>query len=117
MATTTLGSQGLLNADLILVQNVSFSATIIHEDDEGHPIDHTGWTVYCQAQGKTRIDLTDCVSFGDNGSIVIYIPDEVTKLMPLATMNWDIIVEDTTGYATRLVYGKITVYDSFARDE
>lgn len=117
MATITLGSQGLLNADLVLVQNVSFSATIIHEDDEGHPVDHTGWTAYCQAQGKTNIDLSDCISFGEEGMIHIYIPDDVTKELPLSNFKWDIIVEDDTGFATRLVYGKINVYDSYARDE
>ena len=117
MATITLGSQGLLNADLVLVQNVSFSATIIHENDEGEPIDHTGWHAYCQAQGRTVVDLNDCVSFGEDGAIHIYIPDTLTKEMPLSTFNWDIIVEDETGFATRLVYGKINVYDSYARDE
>lgn len=117
MAATTLGSQGLLNADLVLVQNVSFSATIVHEHDDGTPVDHTGWTVYSKAQGKTYVDLTDCVSFGSDGEIYILIPDTLTKELPLESFNWDIIVEDETGFATRLVYGKIKVYDSYARDE
>lgn len=117
MAETTLGTQGLLNADLVLVQNVSFSATIIHENDDGTPVDHTGWTAYCQAQGRQTFILSDSVSFGDSGEIYIYITDEQTNSMPTGTYNWDIICEDQAGYAIRLVYGKATVYDSFARDE
>lgn len=117
MATTTLGSQGLLNADLVLVQNVSFSATIIHEHDDGTPVNHTGWTLYCKAQGKNYVDLNSCVSFGEDGAIYILIPDTLTKDLPLETYNWDIIAEDENGFAIRLVYGKIKVYDSIARDE
>lgn len=119
MATVTLGSQGLLNADLVLVQNVSFSAVIVHETEDGEPIDHAGWTLYCQAQQgtKRKIDLNACVYFGDEGQIIMLIPDEVTRDMPLGTYNWDLIGEDETGYATRIVYGRATVYDSYARDE
>ena len=117
MAATTLGSQGLLNADLVLVQNVSFSATIVHEHDDGTPVDHTGWIAYCKAQGRQYVDLSGCVGFGDNGEIHILIPDTLTVTLPLETFNWDLICEDETGFATRIVYGRIKVYDSYARDE
>lgn len=117
MAAITIGSRGLLNADIILVQGVSFSCVFVHEDAEGEPIDHAGASAWCRIQGgRVDIDLTDRVSFGTDGEIVLAIPDELTATIPTGTYNWDLIVEDATGYASRIAWGNARVYDSYARD-
>lgn len=118
MATVTLGSKGLINADLVLVQGASFSCAFIHEDENGDPIDHDGWAVWCRMQGRAgTVVLDDDVSFGDDGSINLNISDTETVGMAAgAPYKWDLIAEDATGYATRIAYGNATVCDSVARD-
>lgn len=117
MATVTIGSRGLVNADLVLVQDVSFSATFVHETSEGEPIDHDGWQVWCRVQGGALdLDLSDRVTFGEDGAIVLAIPDEQTATIPAGSYCWDMIAEDATGYATRIAWGNVRVYDSYARD-
>lgn len=117
MATVTIGSRGLVNADLVLVQNASFSCTFVHEQDDGTPIDHSGWTAWCRVKGgELDLDLSDRVAFGDDGAINLVIPDDLTANVPCGTYNWDLIAEDATGFATRIAWGACRVYDSWARD-
>lgn len=117
MAEVTLGSKGLVNADLILVQSASFSATFTHVDGDGDAIDHTGWSAWSRLRGgSTDLDLSSCVSFGEGGAIDMLVTDELTATIPVGTYEWDLIVEDDLGYATRVAYGKCKVYDSLARD-
>lgn len=117
MRRVELGTRGLLNADMRLVRSCSFSATLVHEDEKGQPIDHTGWSAWCRIQGDgIDVDLTDRVAFGEGGEIAIYVPDEVTATIPAGAYGWDLIVEDATGYATCIAYGAALVYDSHARD-
>lgn len=120
MATVTLGSKGLLNANLELVQGQSFSCSFIHEDEDGNPIDHTGWTTKCSMQRKVGgeyVNLDDCVWLGDgDGCINVTIPDDLTVDLTPTTYDWDLFAEDATGYATRIAYGVAKVYDSVARD-
>lgn len=113
---TQIGSKGLINADLVLVQEVSFSCSFIHEDSEGNPIDHTGWSKWCRIEGRSDYDLTGNVAFGEDGAIDLSIPDTLTAEIPTGTYRWDLIVEDELGYSTRIAYGSVSVYDSYARD-
>lgn len=117
MADVTLGTKGLVNADLIFVQNASFSCIFFHQDDQGAPIDHEGWGAWCRLSGGSfELNLNDSISFGDEGAIHFLVTDEQTASIPLGTYDWDLIVEDLTGYATRIAYGRARVYDSWARD-
>lgn len=116
--TTTIGSKGLLNADLIIVQNTTFAVTLLHKDEDGNAIDHTGWSLWCAMRptsGNT-IDLDSYVSFGTNGAIEVLIPDDTTATIAAGPYKWDLIAEDSLGYATRIAYGTANVYDSLARD-
>ena len=113
----TLGSKGLLNADIVIVQSVSFSCTFVHETSDGEPIDHSGWSAWCKIQGGSLdLDLGDRVAFSENGEIVLLIPDDITATMPVGTYSWDLIIKDTLGYSIRIAYGNARVYDSYAKD-
>ncbi len=117
MPTVTIGSRGLVNADLVLVQEVSFSVTFVHETTDGEPIDHTGWSAWCRIQGgRVDLDISNRVSFGKDGTISLIIPDDTTATIPVGSYNWDLIVEDNTSFATRIAWGTCRVYDSWARD-
>ncbi len=115
MAAVTLGSKGLLNADLILVQNASFAATFTHLDEDGEPIDHTGWTAKARVMTKQEPTVMDnYVSFGTGGDIILAIP--ANHNIPLGKYEWDMMVGDTSGNVIRIAYGKATIVDSFSYD-
>lgn len=117
MADVTLGTKGLVNADLVLVQSASFACTFFHQDEHGDPIDHDGWDAWCKLSGGSyELNLDGSVSFGEDGAIYLLVTDEQTASIPLGTYDWDLIVEDQVGYATRIAYGRARVYDSWARD-
>lgn len=120
MASVTLGSKGLVNADLVLVRGASFACTFTHVDAAGDPIPHDGWSAKCRAhkyacERSHDVDLQGCVSFGDGGDIYLAIPTETTEAM-LGEYEWDLMVTDDKGFVTRLAYGKANVYDSLAMD-
>ena len=117
MADTTLGSKGLLNADLVLVQSKSHASTLVHEDESGEAIDHTGWTGRCRIQGgSVDLALDGCVTFGEDGAILLTIPSSVTASIPLGSYDWDLMCETPTGWVERVAYGKARVHDSFSYD-
>lgn len=117
MRRVELGSRGLLNADMRLVRGCSLAVTLVHEDEEGRPVDHTGWQAWCRIQGDgIDVDLTDRVAFGEEGEIVLSVTDEITAAIPAGAYGWDLIAEDATGYATCIAYGAALVYESYARD-
>lgn len=117
MAQVILGQEGVLNADLIIVQNASYAATFIHEDPTGDPIDHTGWTGRARIQGNgVNLVLDSYVSFGEDGAIQLAIPASETAGLKIGRYGWDLMCEDAYGFITRLIYGKAKVYDSYAYD-
>ena len=50
----TLGSNGVLEANLIIPQSTTFACAIEHTDTEGTPIDHTGYTPYMRIIDKQK---------------------------------------------------------------
>ena len=114
MATVTLGSKGLLNADLIIVQNASFAATFTHLDENGDPIDHTGWIGKARFLTPEPTILDGYVLFGTDGDIVLNLPANLD--VPIGKYDWDLMVRDTSGNVTRIAYGRAQVVDSFAFD-
>ena len=113
----TLGSEGLLNANLIIVQNASFEVTFTHLGPDDEPIDHTGWDKRARIKKKNvNVVLDRYVTFGDGGDIVLSIPASVTGGLALGSYRWDLMIEDS-GDIYRIAYGDAKVVDSYAYDE
>ena len=80
-----IGSKGLLEANITLPQSSSLTFTVIHEDEEGVIIDHSGDTASMAFQAKDKslfVDLDSCVTCAENG-IYITIPANVSEDLPL----------------------------------
>ena len=117
MADVTLGSKGLLGADLVLVQSKSHSSVLVHEDESGQAVDHEGWSARCRVKGgDVDVALDGCVSFGEGGEIWLSIPASVTAALPLGSYDWDLMCEDPAGFVERVCWGKARVYDSYSYD-
>lgn len=115
---TKLGSSGLLEADLIIPQGTTFACAIEHMDAEGHEIDHAGCTAYMRIidKLKTTHDLGDYIAF-DGGDVLIELPPDVTTSLALGNGRYDVMIEGATGEVVRLLYGAVSVVDTYAMDE
>ena len=115
-----IGEEGLENAKLILVQNTSRDFAIIHEDEEGHVIDHSQSTAKMAVVDKktnARFDLSTYCTCTES-IIYVAIPATSTAAIPIGKKyEWDIMVETREGKVVRLAYGPAEVFDSYAFDE
>lgn len=119
----TIGSRGLEEVNLEIPQGTSLSFDITHVDADDNPIDHTGTTCRMAFQGAKdpayMIDLSRCCTPTTTGFFVS-IPMDVTKELPVTSSKlklvWDIIVYTNPDDSTRVCYGDVTVYDTYALD-
>ena len=115
---TKLGSNGLLEANLIIPQGTTFACAIEHTDGAGKPIDHTGCTAHMRVIDKdgTTHDLGSYVAF-DGGDVLVEFPPSVTAAMALGGGKYDLMIEGSSGDVVRLLYGTTSVIDTYAMDE
>jgi len=116
----TIGSEGLQDAKLILVQNETRAFTIVHKDDQGHVIDHSASTARMAVASPKTGELYDFSDFCTCAESAIYvaITPAASAAVPIGKKySWDVMVEDENGNITRLLYGPAEVYDSYAFDE
>ena len=119
----TIGSRGLEEVNLERPQGTSLSFEVTHTDESGDPIDHTGTTCRMAIQGVKDptwiVDLSDCCVPTSTGFFV-NIPMDVTMDLPVTSSKtklvWDLIVYTAPDDSTRVCYGDVTVYDTYALD-
>ena len=114
-----IGSKGLCEANLTIPQETSLSFTVVHKDSAGNVIDHSGSVVNMafQSKDKTRTyDLDSCCTTSAEG-IYVTIPPEISESMPIGKMNWDMIITAESGEQFRILYGNVTIVDTYALDE
>ena len=118
MAAIEIGAKGLKEVNLTIPQDTSLTFFIVHKDEDGEVIDHSGDTANMAFQSADKelfVDLDACVEMGAD-EITVAIPASVSADLPLGKLNWDIIV--TTGSEQlRLCYGKVSIVDTYALDE
>lgn len=114
----TLGSNGVLEANLIIPQSTTFACAIEHTDTEDNPIDHTGYIPHMRIIDKAKVthDIGDCVTFEDS-DVLIEIPPSVTVAFSLGSGKYDLMLEDPSGHVVRLLYGGVTIVDTYSLDE
>lgn len=116
---TEIGSRGLAEVNLTLPQDTSLTFDVVHTDDSGNVIDHSGSTVHMALQSKdkkTTFVMDSCCS-AMSELIRVSIPASVTEALPLGKMNWDMIVTTLLGEQVRVCYGNATIVDTYALDE
>lgn len=115
---TKIGANGLLEADLIIPQGTTFACVIEHTDADGTPIDHSGCTAYMRIIDKNKAvhDFGRYVTF-DGGNVVVEIPPASTSAIALGGGRHDLMIEGPSGDVVRLIYGSVSVVDTYAMDE
>ena len=112
-----IGERGLANVDLVIPQGCSFAFEIVHTDDDGHPVDHTGSTLYMAFQdwnGRDTAMLSECCTGTETG-VDVSIPADTTAAMETGRYFWDVIADMGTE-TVRLAYGTAEVTDTYALD-
>lgn len=113
-----IGSKGLANADLVIPQETTLVFRVIHKDDEGNVIDHSGSTCHMAFQTKNRqttYDLSACCKPGAEG-IDVEIAPSYTEGMPTGKLQWDLIVTTAAAENIRMLYGTAQIVDTYALD-
>ena len=114
-----IGSKGLAEVNLVIPQGTSLAFSIVHTDEEGGSIDHTGSDIHMAFQSKdgaTTYDLSQyCV--GTDTGVSASIPASVTADLPKGKMVWDLIAAMDGGGTYRLTYGSASIVDTYALDE
>lgn len=115
---TKIGSSGLLEADLIIPQGTTFTCAVEHVDSDGNPIDHEGCEAFLRIvdKGSGVHDLGEYVSF-DGGNMLVELTPSVTRALALGNGRYDLMVRNPTGEVVRVLYGAVSVVDTYAMDD
>ena len=112
-----IGSRGLQEADLVIAQGCSLDFLVIPRDEEGNVLQLSAVRMALQrGDGTGTLPLSDHCSASAEG-ITVSIPASVTRDIDAGWMVWDMIVDTSTGDSTCILYGSVTVYDTYAKDE
>ena len=113
-----IGSKGLCEVNLTIPQSTSLNFTVVHKDEAGDVVDHSGSTAKMAFQsrdGATTYDLSDCCACTSQ-AIAVNIPKSVTDGLPLGKLVWDMIVQTQSGGSVRMCYGAVSIIDTYALD-
>ena len=119
MAAYDIGAKGLQEVNLIIPQETSLTFDIVHMADDGRVIDHSESVAHMAFQskdGRTTYDLDSCCECLSD-KIKVTIPPSATESMPIGKMSWDIIVTMVDGEQLRIVYGAVSIVDTYALDD
>ena len=119
MAAYDIGAKGLQEVNLIIPQETSLTFDIVHKADDGRVIDHSESVAHMAFQSKdghTTYDLDSCCECLSD-KIKVAIPPSATESMPVGKMSWDIIVTMVDGEQLRIVYGTVSIVDTYALDD
>lgn len=114
----TIGSKQLLEANLVIVSGITFKASFIYKDENGNPIDLSGWKAYLDffKMDAKILDCDGCIGLSSDGLVDLSIPQEITAQLEKGKYDYDIILEDPEGGNVRLVAGKATVYVKYSEE-
>ena len=113
-----VGSKGLAEVNITIPQGCSLDFEIVHKNEQGQAVDHTGSTLHMAFESKdgaTLIDLSSCCT-GTSTGITVVIPASESESMALGKMLWDLIADTTSGDTIRICYGTATIVDTYALD-
>ncbi len=103
--------------DLEIEQGTTFEQTFIWSDEQGNPIDNTGYKAkavfrYGHHRGQLAMSLENELGIrlgGIDGSITLLCEDEQTWLLKPGRGVWDLLMESPNGHVSRLLEGTFVV--------
>ena len=110
------------NYDLYVEQGATFELSIVWKDDEGTPIDITGYSARLQIRKTYTSDPVISLTNGDGitlggvtGSIDILIDADATEAIEIRRGRYDLELE-FAGVVTRLIEGVVEISREVTRD-
>lgn len=99
-------------SNILINQGADFSAEVTLTDENGNPINLTGYTA--NSEMKTWYSSCNTYAFDvamvlDTGTIIISMNAENTSLLYRERYVYDVIVTSSTGVVTRVIEGIATV--------
>lgn len=114
-----------LQRQITIEQGATFKKTITWKDGDGTPKDLTGFTARMQVRAShdSTTKLIDISSTGGEitlggaaGTIVIVIPKDTTAALSAPVLGvWDLELEDSANFVTRLVEGQARITPEVTR--
>lgn len=97
-------------ANITIDQGATFNTSISLTDDNGDPLDLTGYT--CQGQIRTTYSSINAISFTtnlSNGSVSLFLDSNTTSSMYNSRYVYDVILTDIHNNITRVVEGIVYI--------
>lgn len=102
-------------ANLDVDQGAAYSVTYLYQDEDGTPIDVTGWGALMQLRTSAGailiLALSDAsgITVGEtDGSFLVEMTSEQTMLLN-QDCHYDLLVTESNGNKTRIVEGTVAV--------
>ena len=97
---------------LLAQSGVTLSFSLTAEDDNGDPVDLTGYTPFGTVRPfagseTVTLDLAPTIPVGTDGVIDISIPSASTANVEPDTYVWEVVVDTPTGDSIKLADGPI----------
>lgn len=112
-----IGSNGLIQLDLIIPRGTSFEFSIELQDESGEYVsleDATFKMVF--KQDYQPFDVSRFVT-GNAKGLSVSIPFETTKIFPICVMQWDCLVYTSDTDCFRIAYGKVKIVDTVSDED
>lgn len=107
-----IGNRGLIEARIIIPKGTSLTFEVVHKDDEGNVVDHTGDEVKLVfVNGEDRVDLSQYCT-GSDENITVSIPASASAAFACNSYDYDMIV--VASETTRLMYGTVSVPKTYS---
>lgn len=121
--------------DFSIEQGTSFKISLIYKDNDGNPVNLTGWCA--RLVWKTNTNITQTFS-SDNidynvykftiddleGKLTLMIPADITNSFNFNTAKYDLEIQSPDDlyagggkYTTRLLYGTINILKRFSQSQ
>jgi len=122
--TTDYESSDLGHYDIEIVTHASFVLEITWNDENGAPIDLTGYTARMQARDDEDadtpwfdVDESDYIALGGTaGTISVVIPKSITEDITSEEGVWDLMLTSPAGVTTRVLHGCACVEKGITHD-
>jgi hypothetical protein len=103
--------------DFTIVTNTDFSRTLTWNDENGNPVNLTGWSAHMQIRSWPTPSLLADISTtagtiglgGGAGTITLRIAASVTSVIPAGVAKYDLFVTNVSSLTSCLLYGDVIV--------
>jgi hypothetical protein len=103
--------------DDTLRKRARYDIELQFEDDEGTPINLTGWTVDSEIWNTDRtvkyLDFTVTYTSRPNGQVKLSLTDVQTATLPVGSCHYDVLLTDLSGNKDYYIFGTLYIAEGY----